>query len=180
MKKILFRGKDLVTNKWIAGNLYCGMSENGKQYAAIMTESMTEEDPESNDKDAVVFTTDEFRLVDVKTVGQYMMDDRDDMPIYEGDIVMQSYKVTTNNVYGKMADEETDLSGKHLGVAKLTPEGAVITNVIHLDDKGNISAIQPHKNKKIQIRSYRAKVIGNIFENENLLKRKTIENTKRK
>ena len=175
MKRI-FRGISSKTGKWVAGSLYIGINDNGKEYLAIIVPTITKLDKKVDDENSVIFNDDEFHVIKYNSAGQYLLDDKNDIPIYEGDIVIQSYKVKTRNVYGKMTENEVELEGFHIGVAKLTTEGTQLCSLKHFDSEGNLAENQPHKNSRQQIRSYRSKVIGNIFENPYLLKLKQLTN----
>lgn len=162
MKTILFRGISAKTGRWIAGSLYRGLTEDGtREYHAIMPPVKTKADGSLGNEE-VIFGPQEFVVVRYDSIGQYLMDDKNDMPIYEGDIVRQEYDVRT---------EDKTASGFHIGVVRLTAQGAQICSLVHYVAEGIPADSQPHKSHRLQLRSYRAVVIGNIHEHPHLLKR---------
>lgn len=168
MKKI-FRGISISTNKWVAGSLYTGITSEGLIYHAILTMTKAEPDCSLGTSSCVVFSNDEFIPIRKDTEGQYLLDDKDDMPIYEGDIVLQEYSIKNVRKPESQENEEPETSGYFLGIARLTAGGAILTSLKHFGKDGNLSECQPHKNKKIQIRTYRCKLMGNMHEHPHLM-----------
>lgn len=137
MRTIKFRAKSLHTGEWHYGDLI---------------------QPE----DDAVFIQERGTagfLSDPKTVGQFVgLQDKHRNDIFEGDIISQDY-----NAYN---GPDEMLSGTHIGVARLTSQGAVMNPCNTYDDESDKIIFRP-KYKKIC--GNRASVIGNIFDNPELL-----------
>ena len=106
-----------------------------------------------------------FMTVDPDTVGQYTgMKDANGREIYEGDIV-QSY------VFAMNEDEEI-IEFWRVGEIRFCQGGFVLMNCTNYDtqDRTIKSDIQPSKQSKNRFPSYRSEIIGNIYDNPELLK----------
>jgi len=118
------------------------------------------------DKNGYGFTLKEIQNVerlDDWEISQYTgLTDKNGKEIYEGDIIKQSVHIfSIGNEY------EDDFY--ETGIVKIiASKGAVITNIIKtredVDDKEKIKGLVKN------IRKYRSEIIGNIYENPNLLK----------
>lgn len=147
MRQILFRGWSDERQTFVEGH-FCIVVIDGIQTPCIMTGS-------SEIKDGVLRLQRPPVPVVADTVGQYLMKDRNGRPMFEGDIVKQHYEATTS--------DGITIRGHHIGTARMTTEGAQLGGLTNHDNEGNLTPEQPHKNKRIQIRSKRSEVIGNIF-----------------
>lgn len=85
--------------------------------------------------------------------------DKNGREIYEGDIVKQEFTVV-----GDLTDGQAGFSGEDIGIARILPSKGVC--IIFNNNK-------KYNNKKYKnIRHYRSEIIGNIFENKELLQEK--------
>lgn len=162
MREILFRGKRVDNGEWvegyyspcvipIAGTIGHFINEGG--YRAV------EIDPE--------------------TVGQYTgLTDKNGTKIFEGDIARQDYSTSINAIFDPVTlgfVDATDIEGHHIGVVKITAQGVGMKNPTSYDD---IDGTHHDTNRFVGIAGYRCKVIGNIFDNSELLKREKPKNEK--
>ena len=157
MKTIKFRGISIADGTMKTGSLYIG-NINGQPLYAILTDEDCVVDSQLDSDAAFVLSLDEFHPVRPETVGQFLMNDSKGNPVYEGDIVRQHYSVTEEGADGL----PTTIEGFHVGTARLTCEGAQLSNLRHYDADGSLKEVQPHKSKRIQMRSRRCEVTGCI------------------
>jgi uncharacterized phage protein (TIGR01671 family) len=158
--KNIFRGKTKKDGRWEQGSLFTGEID-GLHRNAIITGCRSTGSPGLPEDIAFAASDDNFHEVEEQTIGQYLMSDSNNRPMFENDIVKQYYEAVNS--------EGQPVSGYHIGVAKLTTEGAQLSSMRHYHADGTPAETQPHKCKRIQIRSRRSKVIGNIFDNPHLL-----------
>ncbi len=144
---IKFRGRSLVDDSWIFGDLIQS-SENGG---------------------AGIWPTDSIKqtgIVEVypETVGQYTgLRDRNGKEIYEGDIVRQTWETTIVDDY----NDAWDACGTQTGAVVIRTQGVCISPCIsenHTNGEKNIA-----KNKRIS--GYRCEIIGNKHDDPNLFEK---------
>lgn len=150
MREILFRGKSDAGNLWEYGYLVLQYDEYGNKGAFIVKET-----------GAKSFVTPE-------TVGQYTgLTDKNGIKIFEGDIVKQTFETTI-----KIDDYDSlDIFGYDAGEAIIIPsKGACIKNPYqYREENGEI--IKNYEKTKMckNIALYRCEIIGNIYDNPELL-----------
>lgn len=154
MREIKFRGLELMTGDWVYGShLKTGV---GSEYI-VPQNLITNQLPQYT--------------VDKDTVGQFTgLQDKNGKEIYEGDIVKQEYSIVLNTDFDPISlgiiDQETD-EGYHTGeVVILASKGTVIKNPV----RHSVSEEEPcMTNQYKSLASYRCEIIGNIYENPELL-----------
>lgn len=97
--------------------------------------------------------------------------DRNGVEIYEGDILKQEYERDYNVDYHPESlgyiSHETDF-GWHKGVVSITASnGACLRNPIHHSESRAVTEVTKMYKK---IAGYRSEVLGNVYENPDLLK----------
>nr|DAK85936.1 MAG TPA: YopX protein [Caudoviricetes sp.] len=148
-REILFRGKRIDNDEWVYGFLRC------RNYIDVWTPHTWEEEDGSTGEYATV----ESYQVKPETVGQFTgLTDKNDKKIFEGDIARQTYEVCTQSL---------DLVGYHIGEVKISKHnGAIIYRPYSYDSLYG----ENHKTKRlVNIAQYRSEVIGNIYDNPELL-----------
>lgn len=110
----------------------------------------------------LIYCNDLWFEVDKETVGQYTgLKDKNGKEIYEGDIVQQTYHKQIG--YG---DCEENFEGYHVGEVVLISSGVCIKKPLMYEyGIGQFVKLNGYKN----VAGYRSKVIGNIYENPELL-----------
>lgn len=158
MREIKFRGKCVadgeLQGKWVYGDL---VQKNGKMYIT----------PHAN----VVRVNGHIgklivmHEVDPKTVGQFAnLHDKNGQGIFEDDIVRQAYHAETRNEH--LDHEWIAFDGRHIGKVVITAKGVCLKNPLHYsEDTGDTKPMNAYK----QVAGYRSEVIGNIFDNPELL-----------
>ena len=86
--------------------------------------------------------------------------DKDITDIYAGDILKISFEVDTG---------DDSYCGYHIGVVGIRPSMGVIINCVTTYDESDANNIVKSKGCVKMVRSYRSKVIGNIYEHPELL-----------
>lgn len=158
MREYLFRGKRLDNGEWVEGFF---VKVGG--YCYILTGKLR---ITNGHIDFVKYN------VDPETVGQHTgLIDKNEKPIFEGDIVRQYYSTTIKTYYDPdtlgFIDAEY-IEGHHIGVVEISAhKGTGMRNPISYDD------IQGTKRKVkyfVNLSGYRCEVIGNIHDNKEILK----------
>lgn len=97
MRKVLFRGKDIVSGEWRYGHL-TQLEVNGKIATLIITDNIAEKSGDVA-KDAISYTLGkDMFMVDESTVGQYVGSDFNGVYIYEGDVFKYKQNLWTTYV----------------------------------------------------------------------------------
>lgn len=98
--------------------------------------------------------------------------DRNGKEIWEGDIVKQTYHTERR---GEEGDHEwLSFDGHHLGQVVITVRGVCLKNPLHYSmETDETNPMNAYK----QIAGYRSEVIGNIYENADLLRDSATEST---
>ena len=149
MREILFRGRD-EQGQWQHGNLVRYTEDDGEQVTCIVSTARSEISAE------VVFVP-----VDENTVGQYVgLKDCDGMKIYEGDIVR-----IEDNHSGDSSNEEVKFFKGVFGIDNWTKD----TRNRSLT---TMNFFMPRIGLYDDEQEYKVKVIGNIYDNKELLSHK--------
>lgn len=150
MREILFRAKSDISKLWEYGFLVIRHDDYENKRALIIKE------------DGANF------IVIPQTVGQYTgLTDKNGKKIFEGDIVKQTFETTIKiDSYDYM-----DIWGYDIGEAIITPsKGACIKNPYqHREEDGEVVMKYEKTKMRKNIVSYRCEVIGNIYDNPELL-----------
>ncbi|MNW54882.1 YopX protein [compost metagenome] len=151
MREIKFRGKCIDECQYKGNWLYgCGFANDFVD--------------EKGNREVYMNTENGPYRVDPETVGQYTgLQDKNDKGIYEGDIVRQTYVAQSGHVY-----DGTDMTytGHHIGKVVITARGVCLKNPLHYsDDTDETNTINSYK----QVAGYRSEVIGNVWDNPDLL-----------
>lgn len=158
MREILFRGKAKATGKWAYGNLVYGFDP--KEEARIEFYRKLEDDSDELHFERISIATDP------ETIGQYTgRTDKNGKRIFEGDIVRQTFE-GYNHGSQTWYDE---YDGFDIGTVTFTGCGTFIKPI-----RGELNRnMEPQDWKpcKKRLVSYRAEVIGNIYDNPELLER---------
>lgn len=152
MREILFRGKRTDNGEWAEGDLYRKTDALGEKETIIF-----------QDKGADAFKKN---FVNSETVGQYTgLKDKNGKKIFEGDIVRQTFEGHDSNPYWP-----SDFCGFIVGTVFMTGHGTFIRPSYGelYDDEEKVEDFKPRRK---QIAAYRSEVIGNIFDNPELLER---------
>lgn len=156
MKEVVFRGKAKATGKWAYGSLVHGIDPREESYIVICRKL-------DDDADELHYERI-FMAVDPETVGQYTgKTDKNGKRVYEGDIVRQTFEGYNHG--SQTWYEEYD--GFDIGAVTFTGCGTFIKPI-----RGELNRnMEPQDWKpcKKRLISYRAEVIGNIFDNPELL-----------
>lgn len=156
MRPVKFRGKTL-SGEWAYGSLI--KLDIGY---IILTNEVTETSNESDERNAVIFSADEIAAVNPETVGQFTgMLDKNGIEIYEGDIL----GFTTQREMGFHTDDIKIALSVVFG--KYNPDNDVLSEYIGFwaeNSHGHRYSIS------YQVDCHGAKVIGNIYDNPELLK----------
>ena len=141
---IKFRGKSIDDGKWVVGDLI--QSKNKK--TGIW--------PIGSDNGVVP--------VHPKSVGQFTgLTDRNGTEIFEGDVVIQSWKATID--YNDFATEK---SGRQTGIVVIRTKGVCLSPCLcQYDDKQTEATITRNK----PLTGNRSEVIGNSFDDPGLFER---------
>ncbi|MGG0792621.1 YopX family protein [Brevibacillus laterosporus] len=162
MREIKFRGKAFNVNgieclpKWVYGNLI--ISDNGDCFITKWIRSS-----------GVGYESVTYQ-VDPKSVGQYTgLKDKNGKEIYKGDIIKRNFeigRVVINPISLGAEDYEIDDSGYFIGVVSYRPsEGYVLNKCKKFNDDDELQS----KKSGVKIYPNHAEVIGNIYENPELL-----------
>ena len=167
MREILFRGKRIDNGEWVEGYLY----EHEPPLAGIVSENDVPEPSKwfvarTGFADWNMPRPVEFVEVDPSTVGQYTgLPDKYSEWIFEGDIVKQTFEKAIREPF------EYDLYGEDVGPVVILPsKGVCIKNPISLRKTDGEVDISGKKLKMYkEVCSGRCEIIGNIFDNPELL-----------
>ena len=145
MKKIMFRAKTL-SGRWVNGDLH------------LMCRTPHIHCPDSN-------------LIKTDTIGQFTcLKDKNGVEIYEGDIMrMHTFLDVTREPY---YEDDFYLDRSTYGVVKITPgRGAILTRCVFYEDNGEFGEkrYMPDRPKRVKLAAYRSEVVGNIYDNPELL-----------
>ena len=158
MREILFRGKSKDKRKWVLGNLVYGFDPKEEAYIEFFRKLEDDSDELHFERISVA--------VDPETVGQYTgKTDKNGKGVFEGDIVRQTFE-------GKQYTEcwYEDYDGFDVGTVTFTGCGTFIKpSYGELNRSAESCDWKPHRKRLI---SYRAEVIGNIYDNPELLEAK--------
>lgn len=164
MKKNVYRGKRKDNGKWVYGSLFAGFQ---KTYICPVAIAMYDFDG--------ALCLGGFIEVFPETVGQYAgLPDKNGKWIFEGDIVKQTFEKAIREPF------EYDLYGEDVGPVVILPsKGVCIKNPISLRTTDGEVDISGKKLKMYkEVCSGRCEIIGNIYDNpELLLERKEECNT---
>ena len=155
MKKNVYRGKRKDNSKWVYGSLFVGFQ---KCYICPEAIAMYNFDG--------ALCLGGFIEVDPSTVGQYTgLPDKYSEWIFEGDIVKQTFEKAIREPF------EYDLYGEDVGPVVILPsKGVCIKNPISLRKTDGEVDISGKKLKMYkEVCSGRCEIIGNIFDNPELL-----------
>lgn len=152
-REIKFRGKSVDNNEWVYGDLiHIG---NG---CIIYQGSQSDYEITNKTGVAIELFDDEVSVVRPETLGQFTgLCDKNRKEIYEGDIVRMSYVVEICT-----ADDCYEEEGKYVGVAAITANKGVCLNPCVKNGLYNT--------KYKPLSAYRSEVIGNIYDNPDLIK----------
>lgn len=123
---------------------------------------------------ACIFEIERRLYVDKSTAGQYTgAKDKNGLMIFEGDIVKQTFE-KGSNIYDRdslgFVDIETIVKGYHVGVVSMTRNGVGMQSPIIRIEEAIDQAPSVSKSKRfVHIASYRSEVIGNIYDNPEML-----------
>lgn len=152
-REIKFRAKRLDDGKWDYGYLFQGNTDKGTPYAFLLKDSRYAVDnkPQNEDK-AVLFFSEEVAIIDKETIGQYTgLKDKNGKEIYEGDIM----EVTALDFIDKAKNKKNFV---------VKYENGFICHII------NEPNCWMHLKTAYEKVCYSLKVIGNIFDNSDLIK----------
>ncbi|MBD7914527.1 hypothetical protein H9660_05160 [Clostridium sp. Sa3CUN1] len=108
-----------------------------------------------------IFVNQDIKCAGNEILMQYTrLKDKNGKEIYEGDIVKQTY----HKVIG-FGDEMESFEGCHVGEVVIVSSGVCLRNPLIYDTDTGKTKTKGYKN----IASYRCEVIGNIYENPELL-----------
>ena len=150
MREILFRGKSDIGNVWEYGYLSVQYDEDENKGVFIEKENGVK-----------------FPVIP-QTVGQYIgLTDKNGKKIFEGDIVKQTFETTIE----EKGEDDTYIYGYDIGeVILISSRGACIKNPYqHREIDGDIAKEYEKTKMCKNIVSYRCEVIGNIYDNSELL-----------
>ena len=180
MHEILFRGKRTDNHEWVEGSLFqsegqAAIGENGEFSGCYILEKEPL-DVRFFMNGNSAFVDNEFIQVSEETVGQFTaLCDKNGKKIFEGDIVVQDSEYCSEIAAGDTywdGVERADFFVRRKGIARIYPsKGAVITKQIIIEK--SINGEYAAKNEKQQgacnISQGRCEVIGNIYDNPELM-----------
>ena len=148
MREILFRGKDFVTGKWVQGDLLHISSG-----CIIYHGSQTESEIKENTGAAIELLIDEVSVVKPKTVGQFTgLTDKSGVKIFEGDIfIVETFKIDVGYFNSVFYCEDVKT------MRCVSTEYQARKNYIEHEYKNDLH-------------NYKKNIIGNVHENNELLK----------
>lgn len=153
-KEILFRGKRLVGGEWVYGDL---RQVEGKSY--ILDYDIGDDGISDIQK---IFNI--HHKVDPTTVGQFTGLRAKGTRIFEGDIVKQTYHAETGYVHD---GTEMSFDGHHIGEVIITAyRGVCLRNPLNYSVETDETTVT---NQYKNVAAYRSEVIGNKFDNPELL-----------
>ena len=151
-REIKFRGKRYGDGDWVYGNLYQGTTD-GEQYSIILNDAGYHVAPQDDRNLAIAFAENKVNVVFTQTVCQFTgLLDKNGKEIYEGDII-RSYDSENNPIIHSISWDNK----KACYVATMLQYPLLGGSI----DKGWID-------------EFEKEVIGNVFDNPELLKTETL------
>lgn len=141
----IYRAKKVSDNNWIVGQYLYNYSNNKHYIIPNKKDSFKI----NNWGEGLIFPYE----IDINTLGKYICQDIDGNPIFEDDIVSQTYEYI---------DEDKEFVGEYIGAVKITSRGNTIRNPLNINyDTSEVVKCTYYK----PLVKKRAKVIGNLHDN---------------
>ena len=158
MREILFKAKRIDNGEWVVGSyVYTFNEDKVCPVVGVMKENYWIVEKDGN-----------IVLVDKDTICQYTgLTDKNGNKIWENDVVKQSFYIFLEN---EIKSEE--ISGCEIGVVVIIPtKGTCMKNPLqYVEVNGEIEKNFEKTKMYKGVCQYRCEVIGNIFDNADLLK----------